>query len=102
MDKQNKLVCQTPTPGKQPTRIDRWKYDLIRMHIHGVLPTDGKGIPFKDLFRLVGEKLSNEEKSRLGSVSWYTTTVKLDLEVQREIKRVVGASPQRLLKVKDL
>jgi hypothetical protein len=28
-----KITCRTPTPGKQPTNIDRWKFDLVRSAI---------------------------------------------------------------------
>lgn len=31
-----------------------------------------------------------------GSVGWYVTTIKLDLEARRLIERVPGKSPQRL------
>jgi hypothetical protein len=36
-----------------------------------------------------------------GSVSWYVTTVKLDLEARNVIQRVPGTSPQRLRLVAD-
>lgn len=35
----------------------------------------------------------------LGSVGWYTTTVKLDLEARGEIARVESARPQRLVRL---
>ena len=98
LEQKDKIVCETPTPGKKPTRIDKWKYDLIRGLILKVLPKTGKGLAFKDLPRLVGSKLTKTEQERLGSVSWYTTVVKLDLEVRGDIHRVPGVSPQHLLK----
>ena len=98
-EKQQKVVCQTPTQGKQPTRIDRWKYDLIRIKVLEILPEKGEGVLFKDLSKLVKARLSEYEQSRLGSVSWYTTTVKLDLEVRGEIRKIPKTKPQRLLKV---
>jgi hypothetical protein len=48
------------------------------------------------LAALVAEHLPEDELDQLGSVSWYTTTVKLDLEVKGEIERIPGSSPQRL------
>lgn len=97
-NKEPKVLCQTPTPGKAPTRIPTWKYDLIRTAILSVLPNSEQGIAFKNLPRLVERQLSQEEKHRLGSVAWYTTTVKLDLEVKGEIERIPDITPQRLRK----
>jgi hypothetical protein len=31
-----------------------------------------------------------------GSINWYVTTVKLDLEARGEIERIQGKAPQRL------
>jgi hypothetical protein len=56
------------------------------------------GVHFGELRRLVQEQLSQGELERLGSVGWYTTTVKLDLEARREIERVPGSRPQRLVR----
>ncbi len=36
------------------------------------------------------------EASFDGSISWYVTTVKLDLEARKVIERVPGSRPQRL------
>lgn len=92
-----RVVCQTPTPGKKPTRIDRWKYQAVRRAVLEALPgPGGEGLEFNRLADRVGELLDADERRRLGSVPWYTTTVKLDLEVQGEIERVPGAGPQRL------
>jgi len=90
------VVCETPTPGKQPTRIARWKYDRVRAAILDAVPRDPQGVEFKRLPRRVAERLTETEREALGSVSWHTTTVKLDLEVKREIERVPGSKPQRL------
>ena len=95
-----KVLCRTPTPGKKPVRIDKWKYDTVRRAILKVVPVEGDGLLFKDLARQVEGSLSTEELAGLGSVGWYTTTVKLDLEVRGDIRRVAGAAPQRLLKLK--
>jgi hypothetical protein len=97
-DSSDKVVCETPTPGKQPTRIDRWKYDAVRKAILKVTPRRGDGIRFSELADKVKSALPAKQLAELGSVSWYTTTVKLDLEVRGDIYRVDGARPQRLLK----
>lgn len=95
-----KILCETPTLGKKPVRIDTWKYHAVSNAIMSVLPDDGDGMLFSKLPKLVAKKLSEDDKRRLGSISWYTTTVKLDLEAKGRIRRVNCASPQRLLRVK--
>lgn len=91
-----RILCQTPSPGKQATRIPRWKYETVREAILEAMASSAEGMPFKDLPREVARLLSPEDRERLGSVSWYTTVVKLDLEVKGELERVPGARPQRL------
>ena len=96
MSIENKVLCETPTPGKQPTHIAKWKYDLVRTAILAAVPAEEGGVEFSRLPELVEGQLSPGDLERLGSVSWYTTTVKLDLEVKGEIERVPGSRPQRL------
>jgi hypothetical protein len=96
MPKDDEALGETPTPGKQPARIDRWKYDLIRNFILEVVPSDEQGVEFRDLSKLAEQQISPSHLGNLGSVSWYTTTVKLDMEVKGEMERVPGSNPQRL------
>ncbi len=96
METQDKVVCRTPTPGKKPTRIARWKYDLVREVILRAVPPAPKSVAFAELSKLVAGRISKADQKRLGNISWYTTTVKLDLEVKGEIERVPGQSPQEL------
>ncbi len=96
--KEEKRICRSPTPGKGPTRIDRWKYEVLKRAILEVVPEDGEGILFKDLPSRVARAVREDDRARLGSIGWYTTTVKLDLEVKGVIKRVAGVRPQRLLR----
>ena len=100
MPKDEKIMVETLTPGKQPTRIDRWKYDLVREAILSVVPADENGIEFSQLVQLVEGSIPADDLERLGSVSWYTTTVKLDMEVKGEIERVPSSKPQRLRRKK--
>lgn len=100
MSKEEKVLVETPTPGKQPTRIDKWKYDLLREAILTIVPADDYGVEFKKLPGLVEAFLSKGDLERLGSVSWYTTSVKLDMEVKGELERVPGSKPQRLVRAK--
>jgi len=96
MPSDDKVVCQTPTQGKQPTRIDRWKYDLVHSTILAVIPTNYQGVEFRELPGLVEEHINPADLEKLGSVSWYTTTVKLDMEVKGDLERIPGSKPQRL------
>jgi len=95
-----KVLCETPTPGRKPTRIDKWKYEAVRRALRRVIPRRKEGVLFEDLPEGVAAALTEEERRRLGSVVWYTTTVKLHLEVIGEIERVPGSAPQRLRLVK--
>lgn len=96
---EDKVLCHTPTPGKTPTRIDRWKYDLVHDAILAALGDDPDGVEFMhDLPARVSLLLPAGELARLGSLMWYITTVKLDMEVRGEIERLPGAKPQRLRK----
>lgn len=95
----SKVACATPTPGKQSTNIARWKYDLVRAAILKAVPKDEPGMEFQELAGEIRSALSAQDLEDLGSVSWYTTTVKLDLEVKEEIVRVDGMGPQRIRRV---
>lgn len=94
---EERILCQTPSPGKQPTRIVKWKYDLVHKAILKSVPGKGEGLLFKELPRKVEHNLARKDRQRLGSIGWYTTVVKLDMEVKKELKRVPGAKPQHLL-----
>lgn len=78
------------------TRIDADKYEVIRRAILAVVPRSAKGITFKELPVAVEAWLAEHYKDWAGSVSWYTTTVKLDLEARGMIARIVGERPQRV------
>ena len=96
MTTEERITCHTPTPGKNPTRIHKWKYDLLRGIILDILARSVDGVEFRSLPCLVDTRLTPQQRADLGSVSWYTTTVKLDMEVKGDIGRVPGARPQRL------
>ena len=91
-----RVVCRTPTPGKKPTRIHKWKYDLLRGIILDILDGSVDGVEFRSLPSLIDARLNPEQRANLGSVGWYTTTVKLDMEAQCYIERIPNTSPQRL------
>lgn len=90
----DKILCRTPTPGKAPTSIDGWKFDLVRGAILAALANGP--VLFKDLPDMVRNRLTRDALARLGSIMWYVTTVKLELEVRGEVVRAPGKGPQRL------
>ncbi len=87
-----------PEAGKQGTRIDAAKYEAMKAALLAVVPAAEAGIPFQDLADAVRPHLPAELFAN-ASVSWYVTTIKLDLEARGLIERVPGARPQRLRRV---
>ena len=75
---------------KQGVNISREKYETIRKAIFCVLQTH-KEITFMNLSRAVEKEVNGNFE---GSVMWYVTTVKLDMEARGEIKRVPSSRPQ--------
>ncbi len=96
---EERTLCRTPTPGKQSTSIPAWKYRAVRVAILQIVPATLPGIAAKELPALVGAALSAQDKKALGSVAWHTTTVKLNMEVEGELARVPGVTPQHLIRV---
>lgn len=95
---EDRVQIRHPDPNMSMPAIEAWKYEAVRDAILKAVPKKGEGLPFKELPGRVRELLSADELSKLGSVSWYTTTVKLDLEARGELERVLGYRPQRLLR----
>lgn len=75
---------------KQGVNISKEKYDIIRKAILSTMRTQ-KEITFMNLSRAVEKEVNGTFN---GSVMWYVTTVKLDLEARGEIKRVPNSRPQ--------
>jgi hypothetical protein len=75
---------------KQGVNISREKYEVIRKAILCVLETK-KEMTFMNLSRAVEKEVNGNFE---GSVTWYVTTVKLDLEARGKIKRVHHSRPQ--------
>ncbi|HLF74424.1 MAG TPA: hypothetical protein VI524_08770 [Anaerolineales bacterium] len=75
---------------KQGVNISREKYEIIRKAIVSIL-RGKKEMTFMNLSREVEKELNGNFE---GSVTWYVTTVKLDLEARGEIKRVPNSRPQ--------
>lgn len=89
---ESRIMTRHPQRGKQGVNINRQKYNLVR---ETILTTIGEGveITFEDLTENARRKLTGKLD---GSVSWYVTTVKLDLEARGIIERIPGSRPQRL------
>lgn len=81
--------------GKQGVNIERAKYDTMRTAILAALG-NGEEILLATLRERVEQALADTFP---GSVGWYFTTVKLDLEAHGELERLPGRGPQRLCAV---
>jgi hypothetical protein len=89
---EEKILAKHPQPDKQGVRISKEKYELIRKTILDTLHAN-EGITFTELTEAVKGKL---EGTFDGSIAWYVTTVKLDLEARNVIERVPETKPQQL------
>lgn len=84
----DRIMTLHPDPSKAGVNIDRGRYDLVRAAILDAL---SKGhLTFRQLTDAVRELLPAFD----GSVSWYVTTVKLDLEARGIVARVPKSRPQ--------
>ncbi|MBV6391995.1 MAG: hypothetical protein KPEEDBHJ_01212 [Anaerolineales bacterium] len=81
-----------PDSTKKGVKIEKAKYDTMRNAILETLRRDG-AMPFMELAALIEDQLRGQFD---GSVMWYYTTVKLDLEARGEIRRVPNTKPQRV------
>ena len=84
------LVKTLHPEKKQGVKISREKYEVIRKAIMSELRTN-KEMTFMKLSRAVEKEVRGKFD---GSVMWYVTTVKLDLEARGEVKRVPNSRPQ--------
>ena len=84
------LVKTLHPEKKQGVNISREKYDMIRKAIMSELRSN-KEMTFMKLSHAVEKEVRGKFD---GSVMWYVTTVKLDLEAHGEVKRVPNSRPQ--------
>ena len=75
---------------KQGVNISKEKYEIIRKAILSTLRKQ-KEMTFMNLSRAVEKEVNGNFD---GSVTWYVTTVKLDLEARGMVKRVPNSRPQ--------
>jgi hypothetical protein len=88
---EERVMTRHPDPGKVGVNIRKDKYDRIRDAILKVLRMEGE-VLFKDLPAEVELQLKGTFE---GSIGWYVTTVKLDLEARGVIERIPGSTPQK-------
>ena len=90
-----RVACRSPnSPKGKGVRIPRWKFDVVRTAILDELREND--VLFVELPDRAGARLSPADRSRMGSVGWHVTTVKLELEVRGEIRRLPGPGKQML------
>jgi hypothetical protein len=84
---EEKILTKHPK-GKKGVRISKSKYEIIKSSILKCLKR--KDLTHVELTKCVNEKLGKFQ----GSISWYTETVKLDLEARNIVKRMQETKPQ--------
>jgi hypothetical protein len=89
---EEKILTLHPEEGKRGVNISRTKYEMVRQAILDAVRSQGT-ITYQGLVSLVEYSLRNRFE---GSIPWYVTTVKLDLEARGEIERVAGPGEQKL------
>ena len=86
----DKVECRTPNPAKPgATNIPAWKFDACREAILAEL-ADGP-MRASAMAQAAGRRLRDQARRDLGSLGWHMTTVRLELEVRGEVKRLPGA-----------
>jgi len=89
---EEKILTLHPDEEKQGVNISRSKYEMIRQAILNAIRSQGS-ISYQGLVSLIDYNLRNRFE---GSIQWYVTTVKLDLEARGEIERIPGRGEQVL------
>ena len=84
------MICTLHPEKKQGVNISKTKYEIIRKAILSTLDSE-KEMTFMKLSRAVEKEVNGNFE---GSVTWYVTTVKLDLEARGVVKRVPHSRPQ--------
>lgn len=92
------MLCRTPTAGKQPVSIPAWKYRFVRQALLAIVPDAPPGMAAMALPERVAARLPHDARERLGSVSWHVMTVRLNMEVEGELRRVAGVKPLHLVR----
>ena len=83
--------------GKSGANVTPEKYYVIREAMLEILPTEGDGLTLDEMVKLI-EPMVQKDLFPNG-VTWYTVTVKLDLEAKGLVKRLPNTKPLTHLKV---
>ncbi len=89
---EQKIQTLHPEPDKQGVNISRAKYEMMHQSILKAIRSQGT-ITYKALVSLVEYDLRHRFE---GSIPWYVTTVRLDMEARGEIERVEDRREQKL------
>jgi hypothetical protein len=95
-----RIQLRHPDRAKAGARIELWKYEAVKRAILHVVPRKAPGLPFAGLAAGVSRELTRAERLKMGSIGWYTVSVKLDLEARGFLRRVPGVVHQRLIRLK--
>jgi hypothetical protein len=87
-----RITTLHPLPGKRGVSISKAKYDITRQAICDTFRERGE-LTHTQLAEEVNRKLAGKFD---GSITWYVTTVKLDLEARGLIQRIPKTMPPRL------
>ncbi|MBM2575219.1 hypothetical protein JQC91_02775 [Jannaschia sp. Os4] len=85
-----RIPCRTPAnPEGGTSNIPAWKYDAFARAIRAAL-ADGpmRQAEVKDA---AAAHLTDEERAAMGSLGWHATTVRLEMEVRGDLRRLPGA-----------
>ena len=93
---EKKILAKNPDPKKRGVSISEERYNVMRPAIIDALTKHG-AMTFQELAHEVESKLTGKFD---GSILWYMTTTKLDLEAKKVIERVPGTKPHKVQLVK--
>lgn len=88
-----KIQLKHPS-GKKSITMDKVKYDLLRNALLDILSAKGEST-FTEICKSVSEDLKKNQVNFQGSVQWHIEWIKLDLEANKQIRRLPNTSPEK-------
>jgi hypothetical protein len=92
---ESKILTRHPYK-RNGVNINKDKYNIVKRSIIESLRAN-KEMTFMELVKNVSWRLRGKFR---GSIPWYVTTIKLDLEARKVLTRLSNSTPQRLKLVK--